>query len=84
MAAGEKKQEMHDMMVKSSLQRYVAEVKKIADKDPEIKALLLGEEVKPENPEAFELKKQWIQDFMVAIQDMEALEGDQSSQVFKN
>ena len=56
-------------MMEEALKRYEAEVMKIAETDSEIKALLEGKdetEIKFKDKETFELKKQWIKEFMVA------------------
>lgn len=69
-ATAENKAEIHKYMMEQALQKYTAEVRKIAENDPEIKALLDGvdeSQIKIENKEAFELKKQWIKEYMEAL-----------------
>lgn len=66
----ENKADVHKVMMKEALERYNKEVLKIAENDPEIKALLDGvdeSQIKVENQEVFQMKKEWIREYMAAL-----------------
>lgn len=60
------KKEMHEYMREKATERYQERVDKLAQEDPEIKALLEGQDesqIKPTDQNLFQLKKQWVSDW---------------------
>ena len=66
----ENKEAIHEYMKKEAMERYRTDVIKMAQEDPELKALLDGQDestIKVSDKETFELKKKWVSDYFKAL-----------------
>ena len=73
------KKEMHEYMRQKAKERYQERVDQLAKEDPEIKALLEGQDesqIKPTDQNLFQLKKQWVSDWKNSSLRAETLEAD--------
>merc|ERR1712158_266362 len=73
------KKEMHEYMREKAKERYQERVDKLAKEDPEIKALLEGQDesqIKPTDQNLFQLKKQWVSDWKNSSLKAETVEAE--------
>ena len=66
-------------MRQKATERYQERVDQLAKEDPEIKALLEGQDesqIKPTDQNLFQLKKQWVSDWKNSSLKAETVEGE--------
>lgn len=69
----ENKAELHETMKREAMKRYQEEVDQLMKQDPELKALIEGQDpatIKVTDKEVFELKKQWVADYLEKVKQV--------------
>lgn len=70
----ENKSTIHEEMKREAMKRYDEELKEMVKQDPELKALIEGQDpatIKVADKEVFELKKQWVADYLKLAKEVE-------------